>query len=134
MEKTVRDLKIGNFVKTRVIPETQRYFSELMEISDIYGKESDEYKTAEKEFNDLWGERKGTVIQIGECFADCKIRVERSDERRDEGSDDESDNNNNNRGYDEIYMFPQIVSNFGHWNENSDMGRARFFIELEITD
>ena len=54
--------------------------------------------------------------------------------KRDEGSDDESDNNNNNRGYDEIYMFYQIVSNFGHWNENSDMGRARFFIELKITD
>ena len=48
MEKTVRDLKIGNFGKTRVIPETQRYFSELMEIFDIYGKESDEYKTVKK--------------------------------------------------------------------------------------
>ena len=113
MEKTVRDLKIGNRIKTIISPMSQKYMRELDDIENIYGKNSDEYKVAEKEYYDIWGERNGILIQIGECFADCKIRTDSGDE---------------------VSMFNNIVGNLGHWNEESDIGGAKFFVNLEIKD
>lgn len=110
MVETVCDLKIGDYIITTICPMSQKYMFELEIEKESFGEESEEYQLAKNQYDDIWGERKGTLIKIGECFADCILKT-------DEGK--------------EIAMFYPIIGNYGHWNEEF-VGGGKFFINIEL--
>ena len=110
MIETVCDLKIGDEVTTQISPMSQKYMYELDCEKERYGEDSEEYQVAKKDYDDIWGERSGTLIKIGECFAECVLKT-----------DDDK----------EIPMFYPMIGNYGHWRDNY-VGGGKFFIHIEL--
>jgi hypothetical protein len=110
MIESVRELKIGDNVKTQIFPMSQKYIMELENQKEMFGEDSDEFKIAQEEYDDIWGEKKGILIRIGECFAECYLK--------------------NNEGK-EIPMIHSMVCDLGHW-ENSESFGGKFFVNIEI--
>ena len=109
MVESVCDLKIGDIITTQIYSCSQKYFHQLEIEKETFGEDSDEYKLAEKEYDNYWGQRKGTLIQIGECFAECIILTE--------------DNK-------KIPMINNMVGKMGHWNEKEISG-GKYFVSIE---
>lgn len=112
MIETVRDLKIGDCVVTHICPMSQKYMQELENEKELFGEDSDEYKLAKKEYDEIWGERKGILIKIGECFSECVIKT--SDEK-------------------EIGLFYPMIGDMGHWNKSESCG-GKFFLNISLEE